>query len=100
MGLQEGGLGRRNKLAKQWNAHFEELLNYRAEHGHCDVPQSQGHLEHGYAHNVKPTWLMVRLRKVVWISSTASDLSGYSKSGAPKEVLNPEKSVTHHLERE
>ena len=44
VGLQEGRLGRRNKLAKQWNARFEELLNYRSEHGHCDVPQSQGQL--------------------------------------------------------
>ena len=44
VGLQEGRLGRRNEIAEQWNARFEELLNYRSEHGHCDVPNRGGKL--------------------------------------------------------
>ena len=44
MGLQEGRLGRRNKFAEQWNARFKELLKYKSEHGHCDVPKRRGKL--------------------------------------------------------
>ena len=44
VGLQEGRLGRRNKLAEQWNTRFEELLKYKSEHGDCNVPGKQGKL--------------------------------------------------------
>ena len=44
MGLHKGRLGQRQKRDEQWNARFKELLEYRSEHGDCDVPQSQGKL--------------------------------------------------------
>ena len=29
---------------EQWNARFKELLEYRSEHGDCDVPVRQGEI--------------------------------------------------------
>ncbi|EJK50105.1 hypothetical protein THAOC_30961, partial [Thalassiosira oceanica] len=31
-------------MGPQWNVRFTELVNYRSEHGDCDVPQMQGKL--------------------------------------------------------
>ena len=44
--LQEGRLGqrKRNHCDEQWNARFKELLDYRSEHGNCDIPTRQGKL--------------------------------------------------------
>ena len=33
-----------NKYVEKWNARFKELLDYRSEHGNCDVPCRQGQL--------------------------------------------------------
>ena len=45
MGLRERRIGKpRNKLDEQWNARFKELLEYRSEHGDCNVPTGQGKL--------------------------------------------------------
>ena len=33
-----------NKHDEKWNTRFKELLDYRSEHGNCDVPVSQGKL--------------------------------------------------------
>ena len=45
-GLREERLGdlRQNKSYEKWNARFKELLDYRSEHGDCNVPQRQGKL--------------------------------------------------------
>ena len=44
--LQEGRLGqqKRNLYDEQWNARFKELLDYRSQHGDCNVPQKHGTL--------------------------------------------------------
>ena len=50
--VQEGRVGpRRNKRDEQWNAsnerwnvRFNELVQYKAKHGDCNVPQRQGKL--------------------------------------------------------
>ena len=47
--MRKGGAGerlgqRQSKHDEQWNARFKELLEYKAEHGDCDVPASQGKL--------------------------------------------------------
>jgi len=37
--MKEGSVGRRrNNEDKQWDARFTELVNYRSEHGDCNVP--------------------------------------------------------------
>ncbi|EJK68763.1 hypothetical protein THAOC_10029, partial [Thalassiosira oceanica] len=37
--MKEGSVGRRrNNEDKQWDARFKELLDYRSEHGDCNVP--------------------------------------------------------------
>ena len=41
---KERGGQHRKKLDEQWDACFMELLDYRSEHGDCDVPWSQGKL--------------------------------------------------------
>ncbi|EJK73446.1 hypothetical protein THAOC_04929 [Thalassiosira oceanica] len=44
-GLQDERLGEQtNKLEEQWIVRFRELLDYRSEHGSCDVPRRQGQL--------------------------------------------------------
>jgi len=40
-GLREGRI-----IAKQWDARFNERLDYKTEHGDCDVPNRQGKLGH------------------------------------------------------
>ena len=62
VGLQEGSLGRRNNIA-QWNACFNELLKYKAEHGDCDFPTRQGKLG---------TWVCTQ-RSAYWADSLAQD---------------------------
>ena len=43
--LQDEMIGqKRNKRDELWNARFKELLDYRSEHGDCNVLQSQGQL--------------------------------------------------------
>ena len=44
VGLQERRIGQQQKRDEQWNARFKELLDYRSEHGDCDVPNRQGKL--------------------------------------------------------
>ena len=44
LGLRGERLGRRNTKNEQRNARFKELLDYRSEHGNCDVPRRQGKL--------------------------------------------------------
>ncbi|EJK45784.1 hypothetical protein THAOC_35582 [Thalassiosira oceanica] len=43
--MKEGSVGRRrNNEDKQWDARFKELVNYRSEHGDCDVPEKRDKL--------------------------------------------------------
>ena len=45
VGLQEERLERQGtQNDERWNTRFEELLDYRSEHGDCNVPQRQGKL--------------------------------------------------------
>ena len=63
MGLRERRTGKpRNKHDEKWNARFKELLDYRSEHGDCDVPR-QGKLG---------TWVNNQ-RKVFMADSLAQD---------------------------
>ncbi|EJK54294.1 hypothetical protein THAOC_26096, partial [Thalassiosira oceanica] len=44
-GLQAGRLGKQRETnVERWNVRFRELLDYRSEHGSCNVPRSQGKL--------------------------------------------------------
>ena len=45
LGLQERRLWQqRNKQDEKWNARLKELLQYKSEHGNCNVPVRQGKL--------------------------------------------------------
>ena len=49
--FQEGRVGQsRNKRDEQWDARFKELLEYRLEHGDCDVPNQRGKLGKWVSH--------------------------------------------------
>ncbi|EJK47342.1 hypothetical protein THAOC_33944, partial [Thalassiosira oceanica] len=47
--MEEGSVGRRRNIQDeqwdaQWNARFKELVNYRSEHGDCNVPDNHSKL--------------------------------------------------------
>ena len=49
--FQEGRVGQtRNKRDEQWDARCKELLEYRLEHGDCDVPNQRGKLGKWVSH--------------------------------------------------